>query len=83
MCLAACPDDSFLSLKGGPEQATEDFVYVRRISESNEFLLLVLMQWLLNGKVDISLLRCTHTVNGSTSLQLDKEETAAPGAEAG
>ena len=78
MCLAACPDDSFLSLKGGPEQATEGFAYIRRISDYNEFLCLVVMQWLLTGKVDISLVRCAHTFNGSTSLHLGEEETAAP-----
>ena len=33
MCLATCPDDSFLSLMGAPEQATEGFAYVRRISD--------------------------------------------------
>ena len=78
MCLAAYPDDSFLSLKGASQQATAGFAYVRRISDYNEFLHLVVMRWLLNGKVDISLLRCAHTVNGSTSLHLSEEETAAP-----
>ena len=73
MCLAACPDDSFLSLKGASQQATEGFAYLRRISDYNEFLHLVVMRWLLNGKVNISLLRCAHTVNGSTSLQLGEE----------
>ena len=60
MCLAASPDDSFLSLKGTPEEVGKGFDYLNEISNYSDFLRLTVLQWLINKKIDISALRCAH-----------------------
>ena len=60
MCLAASPDDSVLSLKGTPEEVGKGFDYLKTISNYSDFLRLIVVQWLINKKIDISALRCGH-----------------------
>ena len=69
MCLASSPDDSFLSLKGAPGQAFHGYESLKNISRYNDFLRLVVLQWLLNKKIDISVLRCAEVAHESENLQ--------------
>ena len=59
MCLAATADNSFLSLKGSSERVFSGFYYLQDISKYSDFCRFVVMQWLLNEKIEISALRCT------------------------
>ena len=63
MCLAASPEDYFHSLKGTTDKVIRGFDYLKNISNYSDFLRLIVMQWLLTGKIEISALRCAHTVN--------------------
>ena len=72
ICLAASPDDAFLYLKGAPDQAFNGFQYLKNISWYNDFLRLLVLQWLLDQKIDISMLQCAQVVNESDNLQQRK-----------
>ncbi len=54
MCLAAFYGNSFLSLSEDISNSYVDFTYLRDISQYNDFLRLIVMQWLYNGYQDLS-----------------------------
>ena len=61
MCLAATADNAFMSLKGSHDGVPSDFHYLQDISKYSDFCRLVVMQWFISEKSDISALRCKHT----------------------
>ena len=69
MCLAASADDAFLSLKGAPNQSIRGFESLQNIPRYNDFLRLVVFQWLLNQQIDISMLRCEEVGNVGDNLE--------------
>ena len=80
MCLAASLDESFVSLTGSIDQV-KGYEYLRHISSYNDFLRLVVFQWLLNKKSDISMIRCAEIVDETDNLQ--QGGTSTPTAIAG
>ena len=68
MCMAACSDAAFVSLTGAPDNGIKGFEYLRHVSSYNDFLRLVVFQWLLNQTIDISMLRCAEAIRKSDNL---------------
>ena len=60
--MAASSDAAFFSLTGAPGHGVQCFQYLRHVSSYNDFLHLVVFQWLLHKQIDISMLRCAETV---------------------
>ena len=67
--MAASSDAAFFSLVGAPDHGVQGFEYLRNVSSYNDFLRLVVFQWLLTQKIDISILRCAETVCESDNLE--------------
>ena len=68
MCMAASSDAAFFSLTRAPDHGIQGFEYLRHVSSYNDFLCLVVFQWPLNQKRDISMLRCAETIHKSDNL---------------